>query len=158
MEPESSLPYSQEYFVTVLFHGEELLAPRPTPKLEDHPLSAVQTAYSVYSELPSISEAVPPSRRLCPVTEMCVFLGTALFPRLNAPYMETPHHTNLPSMTGKMAYVLRAINECHRCRFLPYGAVRTCTERPCTGHSSVSEAGGRRRTVQKLALPLLPLS
>jgi hypothetical protein len=25
-----------------IFHGEELLAPRPTPKLEDHPLSAVR--------------------------------------------------------------------------------------------------------------------
>ena len=25
-----------------VFHGEELLAPRPTPKLEDHPLSAVR--------------------------------------------------------------------------------------------------------------------
>jgi hypothetical protein len=24
----------------VIFYGEELLAPRPTPKLEDHPLSA----------------------------------------------------------------------------------------------------------------------
>jgi hypothetical protein len=24
-----------------IFYGEELLAPRPTPKLEDHPLSAV---------------------------------------------------------------------------------------------------------------------
>jgi hypothetical protein len=24
------------------FNGEELLAPRPTPKLEDHPLSAVR--------------------------------------------------------------------------------------------------------------------
>jgi len=24
------------------FHGEALLAPRPTPKLEDHPLSAVR--------------------------------------------------------------------------------------------------------------------
>jgi hypothetical protein len=30
-----------EYFATkILFHGEELLAPRPIPKLEDHPLSA----------------------------------------------------------------------------------------------------------------------
>jgi hypothetical protein len=27
---------------TVFFYGEELLAPRPTPKLEDHPLSAVR--------------------------------------------------------------------------------------------------------------------
>jgi hypothetical protein len=33
--------YICEYFVTkISFHGE-LLAPRPTPKLEDHPLSAV---------------------------------------------------------------------------------------------------------------------
>jgi hypothetical protein len=31
-----------EYFVTkIRFHGEELLAPHPTPKLEDHPLSSV---------------------------------------------------------------------------------------------------------------------
>jgi hypothetical protein len=26
----------------MIFYGEELLAPRPTPKLEDHPLSAVR--------------------------------------------------------------------------------------------------------------------
>jgi hypothetical protein len=26
----------------LIFYGEELLAPRPTPKLEDHPLSAVR--------------------------------------------------------------------------------------------------------------------
>jgi hypothetical protein len=32
-----------EYFVTtILFHSEELLAPRPTPKLEGHPLSVVR--------------------------------------------------------------------------------------------------------------------
>jgi hypothetical protein len=32
-----------DYFVIkIRFHGEELLAPRPTPKLEDHPLSAVR--------------------------------------------------------------------------------------------------------------------
>jgi hypothetical protein len=55
MEPEGSLPHSQKpstlagtegsvrfgglcmWFVTSLsFDGEELLAPRPTPKLEDH--------------------------------------------------------------------------------------------------------------------------
>jgi hypothetical protein len=29
-------------FDMILFYGEELLAPRPTPKLEDHPLSAVR--------------------------------------------------------------------------------------------------------------------
>jgi hypothetical protein len=26
----------------IIFYGEELLVPRPTPKLEDHPLSAVR--------------------------------------------------------------------------------------------------------------------
>jgi hypothetical protein len=26
----------------IVFYGEELLAPRPTPKLEDHPLSALR--------------------------------------------------------------------------------------------------------------------
>jgi hypothetical protein len=32
-----------EYFVTKMrFHGEELLAPHQTPKLEDHPLSAIR--------------------------------------------------------------------------------------------------------------------
>jgi hypothetical protein len=32
-----------EYFVTkIRFHGDELLAPRPTPELEDHPLSTVR--------------------------------------------------------------------------------------------------------------------
>ena len=31
-----------EYFLTGVFHGEALLAPRPTPKLEDHPSSAVR--------------------------------------------------------------------------------------------------------------------
>jgi hypothetical protein len=28
--------------LTCIFYGEELLAPRPTPKLEDNPLSAVR--------------------------------------------------------------------------------------------------------------------
>jgi hypothetical protein len=30
------------WFVTWYFYGEELIAPRPTPKLEDHPLSVVR--------------------------------------------------------------------------------------------------------------------
>ena len=47
MEPEGSLPHSQaspacECFLTWMFYREGLLAPRPTPKLEDHPLLAVQ--------------------------------------------------------------------------------------------------------------------
>ena len=31
----------------IRFYGEELLAPRPTPKLEDHPLSAAR--YSLFN-------------------------------------------------------------------------------------------------------------
>ena len=30
------------FYNGIRFYGEELLAPRPTPKLEDHPLSAVR--------------------------------------------------------------------------------------------------------------------
>jgi hypothetical protein len=29
-------------FRDVIFYGEELLAPRPTPQMEDHPMSAVR--------------------------------------------------------------------------------------------------------------------
>jgi len=40
----------------VNFDSEELLAPCPTPKLEDHPLSAVRDCVSnLFVELPSIS-------------------------------------------------------------------------------------------------------
>jgi hypothetical protein len=67
MEPEGSLPRSQVpatcpcpeparsmhsispvlrltlwLFRNIRFYGEELLAPRPNPKLEDHPISAVR--------------------------------------------------------------------------------------------------------------------
>jgi len=62
MEPEGSLllsqvsatcPYPEPdrpeprftvwiFYNRIRFYGEELLAPRPTPKLEDHPLSAVR--------------------------------------------------------------------------------------------------------------------
>jgi hypothetical protein len=61
MEPEGSLPQSQvpatcpspskyqsrfeaylQCFATYVFYGEELPPPRPTPKLEDHPMSAVR--------------------------------------------------------------------------------------------------------------------
>jgi hypothetical protein len=46
MEPEGSLPHSKLPVWTfrnfIRFYGEELLAPRPTPKLEDHPASAVR--------------------------------------------------------------------------------------------------------------------
>jgi hypothetical protein len=57
MEPRGSLPHSQEPAVAgvvtknrlcrlfrniIIFYGQELLAPRPTPRLENHPLSGVR--------------------------------------------------------------------------------------------------------------------
>jgi len=46
-------------FLNISFNREGLLAPRPNPKLEDHPSSAVRECYSIYSQLPLLSEAVP---------------------------------------------------------------------------------------------------
>jgi hypothetical protein len=39
----------------IIFYGEELLAPRLTPKVEDPPCRLSATAYSMYSQLPSIT-------------------------------------------------------------------------------------------------------
>jgi hypothetical protein len=66
METEGSLPCAQGpssgpypepdpfwlFVANLFFCSEEFWAPRPTTKLEAHPLSAVATAYSVYSQLP----------------------------------------------------------------------------------------------------------
>jgi hypothetical protein len=46
------------------FYSEGLLAPCPTPKLEDHPLSAVRDAYSMYSQLHSVPGGLPSIRNL----------------------------------------------------------------------------------------------
>jgi hypothetical protein len=36
----------------LIFYGEELLAPRPIPKLEDHPLSAVRDClFSIFAAI-----------------------------------------------------------------------------------------------------------
>ena len=43
------------------FYGEDLLAPRQNHKLEDLPFSADRDCLFIYSQLPSILEAVPPS-------------------------------------------------------------------------------------------------
>jgi hypothetical protein len=49
----------------IIFYGEELLAPRPTPKLEDHPLSAVRDCLFQYIRSnPPYLEAVPSIRNL----------------------------------------------------------------------------------------------
>jgi hypothetical protein len=49
----------------VVSHGEELLAPRPSPKLEDHPLSAVRDCFIEYiRSYPPYLEAAPFHRHL----------------------------------------------------------------------------------------------
>ena len=45
----------------VSFYGEELLALRPTPNWKTTPCRLSETAYSIYSQLPSILETFPPS-------------------------------------------------------------------------------------------------
>jgi hypothetical protein len=47
--------------IKIRIYGEELLAPRPNPKLEDHPLSEVRDCLLKYSQLLCILEAVPQS-------------------------------------------------------------------------------------------------
>jgi hypothetical protein len=46
----------------LIFHGEELLAPCPTPKLEDHPLSAVcDCLFNIFAATLHNRRASPPS-------------------------------------------------------------------------------------------------
>ena len=54
----------------ISFYSEELLAPCPTPKLEYHPCRLSATSSSIYSQQPSILEAVLPS-----VTWWCAMPG-----------------------------------------------------------------------------------
>jgi hypothetical protein len=55
-----ALEHMYPFHNKAISYGEDLLAPRPTLKLEDHPLSLSVTAYSIYSQPPSILEAIPP--------------------------------------------------------------------------------------------------
>jgi hypothetical protein len=51
---------SHNIFVTGLFfYGEGLLVPRPSPKLEDHPLFLSAAAYSICSQLTSNTGGCP---------------------------------------------------------------------------------------------------
>jgi len=43
----------------LIFYGKELLVLHPTPKLEDHHLSAVCDCGRLYLQLPSMSEGAP---------------------------------------------------------------------------------------------------
>jgi hypothetical protein len=53
-----------EAFLNIVQHnflGEELLAPRPKPILEDHPCRLSETGYAMHLQLPSVKEFVPTS-------------------------------------------------------------------------------------------------
>jgi hypothetical protein len=46
----------------LIFYGEEMLAPRPTPKLEDHPLRAVRDClFYIFAAILHIWRPSPPS-------------------------------------------------------------------------------------------------
>jgi hypothetical protein len=46
----------------IIFYGEELLAPRPTPKLKDHPLSAVRDClFNIFTPTIHIWRSFPPN-------------------------------------------------------------------------------------------------
>jgi len=46
-------------FLNISFYREGLVAPHPTPKLEDHPSSAVHDCLFNIFAAPSLSEAIP---------------------------------------------------------------------------------------------------
>jgi hypothetical protein len=49
----------------LIFYGEELLAPRSTPKLEDHPLSSVRDClFNIFAVTPPYLEGVSSIRNL----------------------------------------------------------------------------------------------
>jgi len=64
MEPECSLPYSQEpaqfqrcdISYQAAFYGEELLAPRQTPNWSTTRCRLSAAAYSIQPQLPTVSE------------------------------------------------------------------------------------------------------
>jgi hypothetical protein len=93
-----------EYFVTkTRFHGEKSLVPRPTPKLVDHPLSAVRDcwfnvfaatlhihSYPPYSQLPSIFTATLHIRSYPPYSQLPSIFAATLHIRSYPPYLQLP--------------------------------------------------------------------
>jgi hypothetical protein len=59
----------------LIFYGEELIAPRPTPKLEDNPLSAVRDClFNTFAAILHIWRPSPPSAT-CGRAMPCVTRG-----------------------------------------------------------------------------------
>jgi hypothetical protein len=68
MEPEGSSPCSQQpakcniSYQAIFFYGDELLAPRPTTKLDEHPLPAVRDClFNKFAAILHIWRLSPPS-------------------------------------------------------------------------------------------------
>jgi hypothetical protein len=82
------------------FNIEELFAPRPTAKLEDHPLSAVRDCLLNIFAATSILEAVPPSGNLSTLHAMVT--GTHLLQlRVILRYKIMQHHNNMQEKPPK---------------------------------------------------------
>jgi hypothetical protein len=76
-------------FVTNLFfYGDGLLAPRPISELEDTPCRLSAPAYSIYSQLPSITAGRSSIRK-----RHAVVTGNP--PNMEAGYMDTNNHNKL---------------------------------------------------------------
>ena len=83
----------------IRFYGEELLAPRPTPKLEDHPLSSVR--HCLLNMLPATLHTGGRSSICNLRTRLAVVTGTHL-PR---PFhINTQNKPNLPKVCNRFVF------------------------------------------------------
>jgi hypothetical protein len=82
MEPEGSLPRSQEpsgprllmiFRNKLIFYGEELLAPRPNPKLVYHPLSAVSSIRNLKTRSVVVTRDPPKMGKVSPMLKSMLF-------------------------------------------------------------------------------------
>jgi hypothetical protein len=101
-------------FVTKVFYGEELLAPRPTPKLEDHRVSAVRDClFNIFAATLLIGDS---SSIRNPRTRRAVVRGTHLSHGC-APYYLSKIGNILSSETRLVSSVSeRGLRTCTMCR------------------------------------------
>ena len=92
----------------IRFYGEELLAPRPTSKQEDHLLSAAATAHSIYSQLPSIFKAAPRNPQaggpplVCCLRLLIQYIRS--YPQYLKPFLQTPSRRIAPCRLSVTVY------------------------------------------------------
>jgi hypothetical protein len=116
LDPQIISPVPWQVFMfrnKASFYGEELLAPRPTPSWRTTLCRLSVTVQSIYSQLPSVLEAIPPSATW----------GRAV------PWWQGPtHHTNSSTWTPLNAtplgyYFLSYLAGRTPCRYVIYATV-----------------------------------